>query len=1197
MSTPPSLPILLSPPLPAEAGARLHWAGLPGASAALAIAEAAARHDGLVIAVTAGEQHAYKLEEELRFFANAALPVMHFPDAETLPYDPFSPHQEILSDRLAALYRLPSQTRGVLIITAGTLLERLPPRSWLDGRALLLKAGDKLPPHAFRERLIAAGYQSVSEVQTQGEFAVRGALIDVFPMGASDAYRLDLFDDEVESIRVFDPDTQRSTEKVGEIRLLPAREFPTDKAGIKTFRRRYREYFPGDPARSRIYSEVSKNLMPGGVEAYLPLFFSPDTAAAATLYDYLPVHALIIATDDLDAALASEWKQIEERFERYSGNLERPLMRPADLFVTPATALEELGYYPQVGIASPLPPRAGEGPDGGVFPEAEALASTAPTQPSPARGGGLLDAADFACAPIAGTADELKAFLKATTSRVLFIAESAGRREALLGWLKPLGILPRQYDRWATFAGDANRYGILLGPLQDGLNLPTAKVAIIAEAQVFGSRAPVSLRKRGKVRDPETILRDLNDLKLGAPVVHVEHGVGRYRGLLRLDAGGIEAEYLVLEYADADKLYVPVASLNQIHRYTGAEEQAAPLHSLGSDRWSKARAKAKERAADVAAELLQIQARRAAREGMALPVDVEAYARFNEGFRFITTPDQQKAIDAVLADMAVPKPMDRVVCGDVGFGKTEVALRAAFAAAVNGKQVCVLAPTTLLVQQHEKNFRDRFAQYCEAIGEPAGTPSIRIAGLSRLRTAKEQKALLDDLATGQVDIVIGTHRLIQDDVRFADLGLVIVDEEHRFGVRHKERLKNLRAEVHLLTLTATPIPRTLNMSMAGLRDLSIIATPPPSRLAIRTFVSEWDSALVYEACLRELRRGGQVYFLHNEVKDIERFAAEIQTLVPEGKVRVAHGQMRASELEQVMLDFYHARFNILVCTTIIESGIDVPTANTILIDRADHLGLAQLHQLRGRVGRSHHRAYAYLLVPSRRSLSDDANKRLQAIEELGELGSGFALATQDLEIRGAGELLGENQSGQIEEVGFTMYAELLANAVRALRHGKIADAPFGQAPCEVDLGSSALIPDDYVPDVHTRLVLYKRIAETKSEDELDELKVELIDRFGLLPPQAERLCDAARLRQLGEAAGFVKIRAGAKTAMLDFGLQPAIEPIKLIKLIQSQPKVYKLEGQKRLNITAKELEDPAARAPLLQALLARLVSEPLKPAP
>ncbi|GAC1632883.1 MAG: transcription-repair coupling factor [Nevskia sp.] len=1176
-----NLPTLLSPALPGTADLRLPWTGLPGAAAALAIIESASRHDGLVIAVTAGEQHAYRLEEELRFFAGAAanrLPVMHFPDTETLPYDPFSPHQEILSDRLAALYRLPAQTRGVLIVTAGTLLERLPPRSWLDGRALLLKTGDRLPPHAFRERLVAAGYQSVSEVQTQGEFAVRGALIDVYPMGSNEAYRLDLFDDEVETIRVFDPDTQRSNDKVAEIRLLPAREFPTDKDGIETFRRQYREYFHGDPSRSRIYAEVSKSLMSGGVESYLPLFFARERAQTATLFDYLPANGLVIATDDLDAALAAEWKQIEERYERYSGNLERPLMKPADLFVEPEITRARLAAYPQVVIAE------SPGAAGGVVP------------------------VDFACLPLAGGPDVIRAFIAEhrDRGRMLFIAESAGRREALLGWLKPLGVLPRVHDGWPSFAADTNRYGIVLGPLQDGLHLRAAQVAIIAEAQVFGQRAPASLRKRGKIRDPETILRDLNDLKLGAPVVHVEHGVGRYRGLIRLDAGGIEAEYLVLEYASrgtaswrsevgadaarsvggeaGDKLYVPVASLNQIHRYTGAESDEAPLHTMGSDRWAKARAKAKERAADVAAELLQVQARRAAREGLTLPVVEADYTRFCEGFPFLTTPDQQKAIDAVLADLASGKPMDRVVCGDVGFGKTEVALRAAFASASNGRQVCVLAPTTLLVQQHEKNFRDRFAQF----DEQSGQVPLRIAGLSRLRTAKEQTALLKDLADGKVDVVIGTHRLLQDDVRFADLGLVIVDEEHRFGVRHKEKLKNLRAEVHLLTLTATPIPRTLNMSMAGLRDLSIIATPPASRLAIRTFVSEWDSALVYEACLRELRRGGQVYFLHNEVKDIERFAAEIQTLVPEGKVRFAHGQMRERELEQVMLDFYHARFNILVCTTIIESGIDVPTANTILIDRADHLGLAQLHQLRGRVGRSHHRAYAYLLVPSKRSLSDDAQKRLQAIEELGELGSGFALATHDLEIRGAGELLGESQSGQIEEIGFTLYAELLADAVRALRGGHISDAPFGHAACEVDLGISALIPEEYVSDVHTRLVLYKRVAETRDEAALDELKVELIDRFGLLPPQVERLFEAALLRQHGEKVGIAKIRVGGKTAMLDFGPQPQIEPIKLIKLIQSQPKVYKLEGQKRLTILARELEEPGARAPLLMALLQRL---------
>jgi len=1131
--------VLRDLPLPAAAGARLQWTGLPGPAAALAIAEAAARHTGLVVLITAGEQHAYKLEEELRFFLGGALPVTHFADNETLPYDPFSPHQEILSDRLAALYRLPQQRRGVLIVTAGTLLERLPPRAWLDGRVLLLKAGDKLEPHRFRERLVAAGYQSVSEVQTQGEFAVRGALIDVFPMGSAEAFRLDLFDDEVESIRQFDPETQRSTEKVPEIRLLPAREFPTDKEGIETFRRRYREYFPGDPARSRIYAEVSKALMPGGIEAYLPLFFGDGTGGTATLFDYLPTDSLLVEADELDAALAAEWKQIEERYERYSGNLERPLMKPADLFLPPPRAQERLAAYAIVSLQ----------------------ATPGEIQPLPAG------------------ADAVRSFLAASAERVLFVAESAGRREAVLDWLKPLGLQSRVHESWSDFAADRNRYGIVLGPLQESLRIAPAGIALIAEAQIFGQRAPVSLRKRGKIRDPETILRDLNDLKPGAPVVHVEHGVGRYLGLQRLDAGGVEAEYLVLEYADGDKLYVPVASLNLIHRYTGAETEQAPLHSLGSDRWAKARARARERAADVAAELLQVQARRAAKQGTPLALDDADYQRFAEGFPFQPTLDQQKAIDAVLADLSAAKPMDRVVCGDVGFGKTEVALRACFAAARAGKQVCVLAPTTLLVQQHEKNFRDRFADW-----------PFRIAALSRLRSAREQAAMLDELREGKVDIVIGTHRLLQDDVRFKDLGLVVVDEEHRFGVRHKERLKNLRAEVHLLTLTATPIPRTLNMSLAGLRDLSIIATPPASRLAIRTFVAEWDSALVYEACLRELRRGGQIYVLHNEVKDIERFSDELQKLVPEGKVRYAHGQMRERELEQVMLDFYHARFNILVCTTIIESGIDVPTANTILIDRADHLGLAQLHQLRGRVGRSHHRAYAYLLVPSRRALSADAEKRLEAIEQLGELGSGFALATHDLEIRGAGELLGENQSGQIEEIGFTLYAELLAAAVKALRSGKIEDTPFGEAVCEVDLGVSALIPEDYVPDVHTRLVLYKRIAETRDEAALDELKVEMIDRFGLLPPQAEHLFGTARLRQQGEHLGVVKIRVGAKSATLDFGPQPKLEPVKLIKLIQTQPRVYKLEGQKRLHITAREFEDPKARQPGIAALLLRLAA-------
>ncbi|MDB5988268.1 MAG: mfd [Nevskia sp.] len=1145
---------LTQPTLPA-AGQVAHWRGLPEASLALAIAEAARRHDGLVIAVTAGEQRAYRLEQELRFFLGGSASVLHFPDNETLAYDPFSPHQEILSERLAALYSLPQQQRGVLIVTAATLLERMPPREWLDGRVFMLKTGQKLDAGRFRERLVGAGYQSVSEVATQGEFAIRGALVDVFPMGARDAYRLDLFDDEIESIRLFDPETQRSTEKVAEMRLLPAREFPTDRDGIETFRRRYREYFSGDPARSRIYAEVSKALMPGGIEAYLPLFF----AQTATLFDYLPPYKLFVEIDDIDSATAAEWQQIGERFERYSGNIERPLMRPADLYLQPADALQQLHRAPRIILQR----EAGD------------------------------DATDFDAHLLTAGGDAIRSFLResengAPQQRVLFVAESAGRREAVLDWLKPLGMLARVHEQWSDFVAGNNRYGIVIGPLQESFRIDS-RLAVIAEPQIFGNRAVVALRKRGKVRDPETILRDLNDLQPGAPVVHIAHGVGRYLGLQRLDAGGIEAEYLVLAYADGDKLYVPVASLNQIHRYTGAEADAAPLHTLGSERWSKAQTKARERAADVAAELLSIQARRAAKPAMALPFFEDDYQTFIAGFPFEPTPDQQKAIDAVRADLTADKPMDRVVCGDVGFGKTEVALRAAFIAARAGKQVCVLAPTTLLVQQHEKNFRDRFVSDAAATGRP-----IRVGGLSRLRTTKEQTAMLAELADGRLDIVIGTHRLLQDDVRFADLGLVIVDEEHRFGVRHKERLKNLRAEVHLLTLTATPIPRTLNMSMAGLRDLSIIATPPPSRLAIRTFVAEWDNALVYEACLRELKRGGQVYVLHNEVKDIERFAAELQTLVPEGKVRVAHGQMRERELEQVMLDFYHARFNILVCTTIIESGIDVPTANTIVIDRADHLGLAQLHQLRGRVGRSHHRAYAYLMVPSKRSLSADAAKRLEAIETLGELGSGFALATHDLEIRGAGELLGESQSGQIEEVGFTLYAELLANAVRAIKSGKLDDTPFGSAACEVDLGVSALIPEDYVPDVHTRLVLYKRLSETRSEDDLGELKVEMIDRFGLLPPQAERLFEAALLRQLGERIGLTKIRAGAKSATLDFGPQPKVESIKLIKLIQAQPKVYKLEGQKRLQILSQDFEDAGKRASLLATLLIRLA--PVAPA-
>ena len=1128
----------MSLPAPAENSVLAATAGgsqtLAPAALALAVARRAGQHEGLLVAVAGDEQQAYRLEAELRFFLGSSEAVVHLQGTETLPFDPFSPHQQILSERLAALHRLPLTQRGVLIVTADALLQRLPPVAWLQGRTFFLKPGQRENPAVLKERLVSAGYQSVSQVQTQGEFAQRGSLMDLFAMGSPLAYRLDWFDDTIESIRTFDPESQRSLEKVKEVRLLPAREFPTDKEGLETFRRNYREYFPGDLTRSRIYADVSKGLMPGGIEAYLPLFFAGRSTA--TLADYLPSSASWLLLADLDPILAHDFRQIVDRRARYSGNLERPLMAPHDVFLTAEEAQAQLSFYP-----------------------VETLAAIADVQPLP------------------GGAGTIKALLADTGSstRTLFVAESAGRREAVVQWLKPLGLIPRQHESFAGFLTDSNRVGVVLGPLQESLSLAAERINLVAEGQLFGLTAPQqqAVRRRAKARDPETILRDLSSLTIGSPVVHVQHGVGRYLGLQTLDAGGVANEYLVLEYAGGDKLYVPVGSLGLIHRYTGAEEQLAPLHSLGNERWEKAQAKAREKAHDVAAELLKIQARRASKPGLKLSLDDEEYKSFVAGFPFTTTPDQQSAIDAVLSDLQIDKAMDRVVCGDVGFGKTEVALRASFAVARAGRQVCILAPTTLLAAQHEKNFRDRLADW-----------PIRIAGLSRLKTAKEQTLTLKELEEGKLDIVIGTHRLLQPDIKFKDLGLVVVDEEHRFGVRHKERLKNLRAEVDLLTLTATPIPRTLNMSLAGLRELSIIATPPPSRQAIKTVVSEWDNGLIYEACLRELKRGGQIYWLHNEVKGIEAFAAKVQALVPEARVRIAHGQMRERELEQVMLDFYHNRFNLLVCTTIIESGIDVPSANTIIIDRADTLGLAQLHQLRGRVGRSHHRAYAYLLVPSKRALTADSAKRLDAIEALGDLGSGFALATHDLEIRGAGELLGDEQSGQIEEVGFTLYSELLGRAVRAIQSGRLDDAPYGVAACEVDLAVTALIPANYVPDVATRLTLYKRVAEAKTAEELRELQVEFIDRFGLLPEPAKRLFEQAGLRAAAETLGIVKIRAHAKGASLEFSSQPKINPVKLIALMQKQPRVYKLEGQKKLHITA-ELPTVEGRVESLAKLL------------
>ncbi|MFO1419986.1 MAG: transcription-repair coupling factor [Candidatus Competibacteraceae bacterium] len=1148
IARPSALPIPpLRPVLPPDSRQPLRWGQLHGAGPALLIAAAAARYRGLVLVIAPDSQTALRLETELRVFGGSELEILAFPDWETLPYDGFSPHQDIVSQRLAALYRLPQRRRGVLVAPVATLVQRLAPRGYLDRYALLLAAGERLDLDRFRQRLEAAGYVCVSQVVEHGEFAMRGSILDLFPMGAERPYRIELFDDEVESIRDFDPDTQLSVAKVEQIELLPAREFALDKETITRFRQAWRRQFEGDPQRSTIYREVSAGHAPGGIEYYLPLFFEQ----IATLFDHLPESTLAIRLDGVDAAMAAFQEQLVERYEQRRHDAERPLLPPPLLFLEAAQVEKALARHPRIELR--------EAGDGGVnFPTAPPPAL--PFQPRHER-----------------PAAALERFLAEYPGRVLFAAESAGRREVLLDTLRGYGVQPQVCENWAEFlAREDLKVALTIAPLERGLLLTEPPLAIITEPQLYGERAR-QVRRRAPSRDPDAIIRNLTDLNPGAPIVHEEHGIGRYAGLERLQVAGIDGEFVVVEYAGGDRLYVPVAALHLLSRYTGASPEAAPLHKLGSGQWEKVRRKAAQQASDAAAELLDIYARREARPGHAFGLSEADYAAFAAAFPFEETADQQVAIDAVIADLRAGKPMDRVVCGDVGFGKTEVAMRASFVAVQDGRQVVVLTPTTLLAQQHYQNFLDRFADW-----------PVRIELLSRFRSPKQQAETLKALVEGRVDILIGTHKLLQDSVKFKQLGLVVVDEEHRFGVRHKERLKSLRTEVDILTLTATPIPRTLNMAMAGLRDLSIIATPPAGRLAVKTFVGQWNPATIREACQRELKRGGQIYFLHNEVETIQRMAAQVAELAPGARIAVAHGQMRERDLEQVMLDFYHRRCNLLVCTTIIESGIDVPGANTILINRADKLGLAQLHQLRGRVGRSHHRAYAYLIVPPRPAMTADAVKRIEAIESLEDLGAGFLLASHDLEIRGAGELLGEAQSGQIHEVGFTLYMDLLERAVRALKAGRVPELerPLDHGP-EIDLQSPALIPDDYLPDVHSRLILYKRIASARDEGELRELQVEMIDRFGLLPQPVKTLFRVTGLKLKAIPMGVKKIEAGPKGGRLVFGPEPRIDPAKLVRLIQSQPKVYKLDGKDKLRFI-RDLPDAEARAAAVEGLLERI---------
>ncbi|WP_287790402.1 MULTISPECIES: transcription-repair coupling factor [Atlantibacter] len=1111
--------------LPAKPGDQRQLGELTGAAYATEVAEMAERHAGPVVLIAPDMQNALRLHDEIRQFTDSM--VMNLADWETLPYDSFSPHQDIISSRLSTLYQLPAMQRGVLILPVNTLMQRVCPHSFLHGHALVMKKGQRLSRDALRSQLEQAGYRHVDQVMEHGEYATRGALLDLYPMGSVQPYRLDFFDDEIDSLRLFDVDTQRTLEEVEAINLLPAHEFPTDKNAIELFRTNWRDRFEVKRDAEHIYQQVSKGTLPAGIEYWQPLFFSEPLPA---LFSYFPANTLVVNTGDLESSAQRFWADTVARFENRGVDPMRPLLPPEQLWLRTEELFTELKNWPRVQLKTEVLPEKAANTNLGYQPLPEL--SVKAQQKAPL--------------------DDLRKFLESFSGPVVFSVESEGRREALSELLARIKIAPKKLYRFDE--ASANGRYVILGSAERGFIDTRRQRALICESDLLGERVARRRQDNRRTINPDTLIRNLAELHIGQPVVHLEHGVGRYAGMTTLEAGGITAEYLILMYANDAKLYVPVSSLHLISRYAGGAEENAPLHKLGSDAWSRARQKAAEKVRDVAAELLDIYSQRAAKTGFAFKHDREQYQLFCDTFPFETTPDQAQAINAVLSDMCQPLAMDRLVCGDVGFGKTEVAMRAAFLAVENNKQVAVLVPTTLLAQQHFDNFRDRFANW-----------PVRIELLSRFRSAKEQAQVLEQAAEGKVDILIGTHKLLQNDVRWKDLGLLIVDEEHRFGVRHKERIKAMRADVDILTLTATPIPRTLNMAMSGMRDLSIIATPPARRLAVKTFVREYDSLVVREAILREILRGGQVYYLYNDVENIQKAADRLATLVPEARIAIGHGQMRERELERVMNDFHHQRFNVLVCTTIIETGIDIPTANTIIIERADHFGLAQLHQLRGRVGRSHHQAYAWLLTPHPKAMTCDAQKRLEAIASLEDLGAGFALATHDLEIRGAGELLGEGQSGQMETIGFSLYMELLENAVDALKEGRepsLEDLTNQQT--EVELRMPSLLPEDFIPDVNTRLSFYKRIASAKKPGELDEIKVELIDRFGLLPDAARNLLDIARLRQQAQKMGIRKIEAHDKGGVIEFAEKNHVDPVWLIGLLQKSPQHFRLDGPTRL---------------------------------
>ncbi len=1162
---------------------RPRYTNLAGSSDALALAQYANKQSPLVV-IAANALEAQRLVEEIPFF-DPKLRVHLLPDWETLPYDHFSPHQDLISERLATLHHIRSGSSDVVIVPLTTALYPLPPVEYLAAFTFFLKRGEKLNVAQLREQMAFAGYNHVQQVLTPGEYCVRGGIIDLFAMGSVLPYRIDLFDDEIETIATFDVDTQRTLYPVPEIRLLPAREYPLDEAGQARFRQGFRERFEGDPSRSYIYKGVSKGNAPAGIEYYLPLFFGKT----ATLFDYLPKNATLCLHHDVDEAIATFGKDAASRYNLLRGDPQRPLLEPKELFLDAEQFFVRAKEFARLDIVSvnqspvrpepfnPVRPELVEGtngaPDEGASPSM--LRQACPEQSRRAQHERLDEeqtgntpknitrCPTAAIPPIAvdrhaeAPTQKFADFLRDYAGRVLLLAESLGRREIMSGYLNEYGLSPAVCEDFVSFIGGKERFMLGIGPIQGGFILADDNIALVTESELYAAQPRSRAARAAKKSNVEGMLRDLSELKTGDPVVHEQHGIARYAGLINLDLGEGEGEFLLLDYAGGDKLYVPVAQLHVISRYSGGAPEAAPLHKLGSGAWDKAKRRAMQQVRDTAAELLNLYAQRATRKGHAFKLTARDYEEFAAGFGFEETPDQAAAIEAVISDLQSGKPMDRLICGDVGFGKTEVALRAAFVAAMDGKQVAVLVPTTLLAEQHFQNFSDRFADL-----------PLKIAELSRFRSAKEQTQALKDMGDGKLDIIIGTHKLIQKGVKFHNLGLVIIDEEHRFGVQQKERLKALRAEVDVLTLTATPIPRTLAMSLEGLRDFSVIATAPQRRLSIKTFVAQAGNGIIREAVLRELKRGGQVYFLHNEVETIANIAEKLTALLPEARIRVAHGQMGERDLEAVMRDFYQQRFNVLLCTTIIETGIDIPTANTIIMNRADRFGLAQLHQLRGRVGRSHHQAYAYLLVETE-ALTAQAKKRLEAIQAMEQLGSGFYLAMHDLEIRGAGEVLGESQSGEMQEIGFSLYTDMLNAAVASLRQGREPDMahPLG-VTTEINLHTPALLPNDYCGDIHQRLMLYKRLANCSTLEDLDEMHRELIDRFGLLPEPAHALLDSHRLRILAKPLGISKVDASSEAIQIQFVPNPPIDPMKIITMIQSKRHI-RMSGQDKLRIELK----------------------------